>query len=118
GRLEQLYAHLPAGRLCWIGGAALESQLDGQLLPRKSRKQLFSRLDRELKQLLGNPDYETSRSLLKELLYLVALADSAGPLAMQVREVFALGALPFTDHMLEEESQRLAGPGQGVMRSL
>ncbi len=117
-RLDHLFIETPASRLCWIGTAALESQLDGQLLPRKSRKQLFSRLDRELKQVLGNPAYEAPRSLLKELLYVVALADSKGPLASQVRQVFSLSPLPFTDHLLEDESQRLAGPGQAVMRSL
>ena len=117
-RLDHLFIESPASRLCWIGSAALESQLDGQLLPRKSRKQLFSRLDRELKQVLGNPAYEAPRSLLKELLYVVALADTQGPIASQVRQVFSLSSLPFTDHLLEEESQRLAGPGQAVMRSL
>ncbi|RRV65860.1 ferrous iron transporter B [Stutzerimonas stutzeri] len=117
-RLDHLFIETPASRLCLIGSAALESQLDGQLLPRKSRKQLFSRLDRELKQVLGNPAYEAPRSLLKELLYIVALADSRGPLASQVRQVFSLSPLPFTDHLLEDESQRLAGPGQAVMRSL
>ena len=45
-RLDHLFIDSPAGRLCWIGSAAIESQLDGQLLPRRSRKQLFSRLDR------------------------------------------------------------------------
>ena len=117
-RLDQLLADSPASRLCWIGSAAIEAQQDGQLLPRKSRKQLFSRLDRELKQVIGNPGHDVPRSLLKELLYIVALADSRGPLASQVRQVFSLGSLPFTDHLLEEESQRLAGPGQAVMRSL
>ncbi|EME00501.1 MULTISPECIES: hypothetical protein [Stutzerimonas stutzeri subgroup] len=117
-RLDHLFIESPASRLCWIGSAAVESQLDGQLLPRKSRKQLFSRLDRELKQVIGNPAYEAPRSLLKELLYVVALADTHGPIASQVREVFSLGSLPFTDHLLEDESQRLAGPGQAVMRSL
>jgi hypothetical protein len=117
-RLDHLFVESPAGRLCWIGSAAVESQLDGQLLPRKSRKQLFSRLDRELKQVIGNPAYEAPRSLLKELLYVVALADTHGPIASQVRQVFSLGSLPFTDHLLEDESQRLAGPGQAVMRSL
>ncbi len=118
GRLDSLFANEPRARLCWIGAAALEAQIDGQLLPRKSRKQLFSRLDRELKQMLGNSQYEAPRSLLKELLYLVALADSQGPLASQLREVFGLTPLPFTDHMLEEGYQRLVGPGQTVMRSL
>ncbi|WP_372866166.1 ferrous iron transporter B [Pseudomonas sp.] len=117
-RLDSLYANEPRGRLCWLGAAAMEAQLDGQLLARKSRKQLFSRIDRELKQVLANSQHEPPRSLLKELLYLVALADSRGSLATPVRELFALTSLPFTDHLLEEEYQRLAGPGQAVMRSL
>lgn len=117
-RLDSLFANEPRARMCWIGAAAIEAQCDGQLLPRKARKQLFSRLDRELKLMLGNPQYEAPRSLLKELLYLVALADSHGPLASAMREVFGLTPLPFTDHLLEEEYQRLAGPGQAVMRSL
>src|SRR3990167_8518505 len=84
-RLDTLYANEPRGRLCWVGAAAVEAQLEGQLLARKSRKQLFSRIDRELKQILANSQYETPRSLLKELLYLVALADSRGPTATPVR---------------------------------
>lgn len=117
-RLDSLFANEPRGRLCWVAAAAVEAQGDGQLLARKSRKQLFSRIDRELKQMLGNSQYEAPRNLLKELLYLVALADSYGPLVTPLRETFGLTPLPFTDHLLEEESQRLAGPGQAVMRSL
>ncbi|HAW26227.1 MAG TPA: ferrous iron transporter B, partial [Pseudomonas sp.] len=118
GRLDLLFANTAGGRLCWLGSAAVEAQLDGQLLPRQSRKHLFSRLDRELRQLSSHDAYEPPRVLLKELLYLVALAESSGPLASEVRETFSLGSLPFTDHLLEDESQRLAGPGQAVMRSL
>jgi hypothetical protein len=117
-RLDSLFANEPRGRLCWVGAAAVEAQVDGQLLARKSRKQLFSRIDRELKQMLANGQYEAPRGLLKELLYLVALADTRGPQAAALSEVFGLTPLPFTDHLLEEEYQRLAGPGQAVMRSL
>lgn len=118
GRLDSLLAAEPRGRLCWVAAAALEAQVDGQLLPRKARKALFGRLDRELKQLLLNKDYEAPRHLLKELLYLVALADSRGPRAVQVHELFSLMPLPFTDHLLEESYQRMSGPGVAVMRSL
>lgn len=117
-RLDLLFASSPAGRLCWLANAALEAQLDGQLLPRQSRKQLFARVDRELRQLIGNGAYEPPRGLLKELLYLVALAESNGPAATQVRNIFSLSPLPFTDHLIEDESERLAGPGQATMRSL
>lgn len=54
-RVDGLFANEPRGRLCWVGAAAVEAQVDGQLLARKSRKQLFSRIDRELKQTLANP---------------------------------------------------------------
>ena len=67
-RLDSLLVNDPRGRLCWIAAAALEAQVDGQLLPRKTRKMLFSRIDRELKQLLLNSRYEAPRNLLKELL--------------------------------------------------
>lgn len=117
-RLDGLFANEPRGRLCWLGAAAVEALNDGQLLPRKSRKQLFSRIDRELRQMLVNGSYEPPRSLLKELLYLVALSAGHGPLAGEVRELFGITALPFTDHLLEEEYQRLSGPGKAVMRSL
>lgn len=88
------------------------------MLPRKTRKQVFARLDRELKQLIANPQYEAPRQLLKELLYLITLADTSGVRASELRQVFGLTPLPFTDHLLEDESQRLSGPGQSVMRSL
>lgn len=117
-RLERIFAANSQGRLYWICAAALESHLDGGLIPRKSRKFLFAQVDRELRRALTCADNEPPRSLLKELLYLVALADSHGPLATQVREAFVLQPLPFTDQLLEEEYRRLAGPGQSVMRSL
>lgn len=117
-RLEKLYDNAPAARLFWIAGAALEAQAEGQLLLRKSRKQLFSRLDRELRQILAKADYQTPRSVVKELLYVVALNDVPGPRAQQVREVFKIAPLPFTDHLLEDEYLRLCGPGKAVMRSL
>ncbi|WCI73795.1 ferrous iron transporter B [Pseudomonas aeruginosa] len=63
-RLDSLHGGVARSRLCWIGAAAIESIVDGQLLPRKSRKQLFSRIDRELKQLLIGPAYEAPRHRL------------------------------------------------------
>lgn len=117
-RFDNLFGHEPRGRLCWVGAGAAEAMLDGQLRPRESTRKLFSRIDRELKLLLGNEGYEVPRHVLKEMLYLIALADSSGPRATELRQVFNLSPLPFTDHMLEEGYQRLAGPGQAVMRSL
>lgn len=118
GKLDVLLGSAARTRLCWVGAGALEALVDAQMLPRKTRKQVFSRLDRELKQLIANPQYEAPRQLLKELLYLTTLADTSGVRATELRQVFGLAPLPFTDHLLEDESQRLSGPGQSVMRSL
>ncbi|MDH1011316.1 ferrous iron transporter B [Pseudomonas nicosulfuronedens] len=118
GKLDVLLGSAARTRLCWVGAGALESLVDAQMLPRKTRKLVFSRLDRELKQLIVNPQYEAPRQLLKELLYLTTLADTSGVRATELRQVFGLAPLPFTDHLLEDESQRLSGPGQSVMRSL
>jgi hypothetical protein len=117
-RLDDLLGGRERSRLCWIGAAALEAMADAQMRPSKSRKQLLSRLDRDLRQLLGNPQFEAPRSLLKELLYLVALGGTQGERASEMRRVFGLATLPFTDHLLEEESRRLSGPGEEVMHSL
>ncbi|MCG8907601.1 ferrous iron transporter B [Pseudomonas sp. DP-17] len=118
GKLDVLLGSAARTRLCWVGAGALEALVDAQMLPRKTRKQVFARLDRELKQLIANPQYEAPRQLLKELLYLTTLADTSGVRATELRQVFGLAPLPFTDHLLEDESRRLSGPGQSVMRSL
>jgi len=118
GRLDDLLGGRDRSRLCWIGAAALEAMAEAQMRPSKARKQLLARIDRDLRQLLANPQFEAPRSLLKEMLYLVALAGTQGERASEMRRVFGLAPLPFTDHLLEEESRRLGGPGQEVMRSL
>lgn len=118
GRLDDLLGGRERSRLCWIGAAALEAMAEAQMRPSKARKQLLARIDRDLRQLLLNPQFEAPRSLLKEMLYLVALAGAQGERASEMRRVFGLASLPFTDHLLEEESRRLGGPGQEVMRSL
>lgn len=117
-RLDQLYSSQPSSHLYWVAAAALESFADAQLLAKKSRKQLFARVDREIKLLCENASYAAPRGVIKDLLYLVALADTHGEIAEQVRNLANLPTLPFTDMMLDDEYQRLSGPGQSVMRSL
>lgn len=117
-RLDRLYAGQAVSHLYWVACAALESYADGQLLPKKSRKQLFARVDREIKLQTDSSHYVAARGVIKDLLYLIALANSSGEMAEQVRSLTNLPTLPFTDHMLEDEYQRLSGPGQNVLRSL
>ncbi|NLD13589.1 MAG: ferrous iron transporter B [Gammaproteobacteria bacterium] len=102
----------------WVSAAALESVIDGKLLLTTERKLLFSRLDREIKQHLSNASHSPSRGLIKDMLYLVALAYSPGPCAVEVQRAANLPTLPFTDRMLADEYRRMSGPGTNVLRSL
>lgn len=108
----------PGTILYWVSAAALESFIDGKLLLNTERKLLFSRLEREIRQHLANASHTPSRGLIKDMLYLVALAQTSGPLATEVRAAANLPSLPFTDQMLADEYQRLSGPGANVLRSL
>lgn len=104
--------------LYWIAAAAFESVIDGKLVINAERKLLFSRLDREIKQFQHNPAVAPPRGVIKDMLYLVALAHTQGPCASEVRDAANLASLPFTDRMLIDEYQRLSGPGANVFRSL
>jgi len=112
-----LHDHV-GGYLPWVAAAAAEGFAQGRLTATRERKQLFARVDRELRQMLGNELHEPARSTLKELLYLLALAgaDSAHP--QQVMAAYGIERLGFTDAQLEAGKKRLAGPGQAVMHSL
>lgn len=116
--LDEIEPNAETVNVYWIAAAAFESMIDGKLLVKPERKLLFSRLDRELKHYAHTPGHTTPRGIIKDLLYLVALANSHGPLATEVRQAANLPGLPFTDHMLEEEYQRLSGPDAHALRSL
>jgi hypothetical protein len=117
-RLDQFLLDRSGARLCWVGAAAIEAFREGKLLVRHSRKQLFSRLDREIRQLFVTADYEPPRSILKDLLYMIALSESTGVRAEAIRNAFLMETLPYTDQMLDKEYRRLTGPSQAVMQSL
>ncbi len=104
--------------LYWVAAAALESFIDGKLLLNTERKLLFSRFDREVRQHLTHGSHAPSRGLIKDMLYLVTLAQTSGPLASEVQAAANLPSLPFTDQMLADEYRRMSGPGANVLRSL
>jgi hypothetical protein len=117
-RLQPSFSFEPSIRLCWIASAAVESMRDGRLVSQNTRKRLFAQVDRELRACIRNDSHESPGGLLKELLYLVALANTDGPRSRDVRTTFALPVLQFNDHELQEEYARLAKPGRDVMLSL
>ncbi|WP_093392623.1 hypothetical protein [Halopseudomonas xinjiangensis] len=120
--LQRWEANLPSqpATLCWVASAAIEAIEETPLHLTMQRKRLFAQVDREVKQYASQPvdDVEPARSLLRELLYLVALA---GPQCQRCSEVKAAFDLPlpgYSEQELLQAFDRLRGPGVDVMRSV
>lgn len=105
--------------LCWVASASLEAVESVPLILTPERKRLYSRLDREIKRLAGGQsDAGTIPQLLRELLYLVALADSGCVLCEEVRRAVNLPDPGYTEAGLQQAFASLSGPGADVMRSV
>lgn len=117
-RLDGINANPEQNVFFWLAAATFEAMQEGKLLLNSNRKLLFSRMDREIRQSLQAPERATPRGLVKDMLYLVALAGTNGRLVTQVKDAVSLPSLPFTDHMLADEYQRLTGPSVNVLHSL
>ena len=117
-RLDRLYVGQDAHNLFWIAAAALEACEQGQLSPSYERKYLLARLDRQIKHSSADINAKVENGLLKDLLYVVALAQSQGPLAQAVREAYEVLALPYTEADLLAMREALKGPGLRVYSSL
>lgn len=117
-QMDAIDAHAAETQLYWVGQAMLESMCDAKLALTQERKLLLCRLEREIKQFQTNPEQPPAQAVIKAMLYLVALANSSGPLATELRTAANLLPLPFTDPMLREGYQRLSGPSANLIQSL
>ncbi len=119
--LAALHAHLPFSRFCRVVGACLESFIDMEMAVNRPRSILFSRVDqlfRKLQMPAGLESLDVPDAFLKEMLYLVAVSGSQGPLSSAVRDEFSMLPLPFSDKTLKETREAMAGPASEVMVSL
>ena len=104
--------------LCWVAGAALEAVEQAGLELTPARKRLFSQLDREIKRHAASHDVQINDALLRELLYLVALADSSCMRCQDVARAYQLPDPGFTEIEIQDAFARLRGPGIDVMHSV
>ena len=117
-RLDRLYIGQDTYNFFWIAAAALEACEQGRLSSSYERKYLLARLDRQIKHSTADISAKVEPGLLKDLLYVVALAQSQGPLATAVREAYEVVALPYTEADLLAMREALKGPGLRVYSSL
>jgi len=107
-----------AATLCWVAAAAIEALEETPLELSSQRKRLFSQLDREMKKRATNSSVEANPVLLRELLFLVALADANCNRCQDVKAALQLPDPGYTEFELKAAFHRLRGPGVDVMVSV
>jgi hypothetical protein len=121
-RLESVCGATPLGNLWWLANASLSAMNEENLRITKSRKMLFSGLDREIKRLQfeGNAvlNREAEAALVKELLYLLALSKSTTEKTKAVASAYGLRPLSYSDAELAREMEFLKGPSVNTINSM
>lgn len=121
-RLESVCGSTPLGNLWWLANSSLSAICEENLRITKSRKMLFSSLDREIKrlQLEGSSamQAEPDAALIKELLYLLTLSKSSTEKTHSVASAYGLRPLSYSDAELAREMEFLKGPSVNTINSM
>ena len=121
-RLESVCGTTALGNLWWLANATLAAMSEENLRITKSRKMLFSSLDREIKRLqfegIAVVNREPDSALIKELLYLLALSKSSTEKTREVASAYALPSLTYSDAELAREMEFLRGPSVNTINSM
>lgn len=112
----------PLGLLWWMGNVALDVIISQEMQVIESRKLLFSRIDRVIRQveksgeaaLAANPP----KGLIKELVYLIALSNADGDEVKRITTNYGVEKFPFSDSDLSSERDLLNGPSAHTVSSL
>lgn len=112
----------PLTLLWWLGNLAIVAVVKQNMELLESRKMLFSRLDRVIRQVQqsGSIAYQAMppKGLVKELLYLLMLSGIQSDIFKKLRAIYAIPNLGYTDEELGEERQALQGPSASTVSSL
>jgi hypothetical protein len=121
-RLESACGASALSNFWWLANASLSAINEENLRITKSRKMLFSSLDREIKRLQfeGNSvlNREPDAALVKELLYLLTLSKSATEKSKAVAAAYGLRPLSYSDAELAREMEFLKGPSVNTINSM
>lgn len=122
-RLQRLGAEdQPLTVLWWMAATACDVFVQQNMDILQSRKILFSRIDRVIRQVqqgrLAAYQANAPKGLLKELVYLLMLSGHKGEMIDAVKNNIVAEALPYTDQELSKERQSLSGPSVHTVSSL
>lgn len=121
-RLESVCGASPLGNLWWLANATLSAVCEENVRITKSRKMLFSSLDREIKRLQFEGadvfNREPDTALIKDLLYLLALSKSSTEKTQMIASAYGLRPLSYSDAELAREMEFLKGPSVNTINSM
>ena len=120
--LEQQAGTPQVYRLAWVCGALIRGLKDQSITPGVAIKQLFGKIDRQLKEIIdkGEDGFidDQSDDLLKNLLYYIAHADSDNTHIQAVKQAFDLVSVLPSEVDLAQGRQGLSGSNAELAASI
>ena len=109
-------------RLVWVSGALIQGLIDHSITSGVAVKQLFSKVDRQLKHIIDDGESaledEQADELLKNLLYYIAQAETENPRIREIKEAFNLEHLLPSEAELTQGRQGLSGSNAELAASI
>jgi chemosensory pili system protein ChpA (sensor histidine kinase/response regulator) len=109
-------------RLFWLSGALVRGLMDGSVPSGFAIKQLFGKIDRQLKRIIDGGEESLVQSppddLLKNLLYYIAQAQSSDPRVVEVKKAFDLDTFLPSESRVDQGRRGLAGSNAELISSL
>lgn len=120
-RIDRLGGDVKYSKLWWTARGALAGLYAGDVELTVSRKSVLGQIDRQIKLLVfqgvGILAKEPPSALLKELLYINALAQPGGDLVSEIANHFGVAG-QMTDADIRAERELMNGPGGSVMKTV
>ncbi len=121
-RLEIISGDRPKTKLWWVSSAAIEVLRTNNMELSKARKMVLTMLDRQIKGLLTKGiqgfDEQAPDQLIKQLLFILALAHKPSDKAKTILNAFAVNPLGYSDQELRSEREALKGPSINTVSSV
>ncbi len=121
-RLQRLGHDKPLAVLWWLSNMTLDIMISEKMDIIEPRRMLLSRIDRIIRQVQkgGKAAYHAAapKGLLKELLYLLSLADSESTQVKSVLQHYGIRKQPLSEKALSAERHALKGPSSQTIHAL
>lgn len=121
-RLEIISGDRPKTKLWWISSAALEVLRTNNMELNKARKMVLTAIDRQIKGLLAKGiqgfDEAAPDALIKQLLFILALAHKSTDKSKAILAAFEVDSLGYSDQELRSEREALKGPSINTVSSV